>query len=152
MKLGAFANPERIIELRSKGKTFREIGKIEGISHQRAQQVYKKFINGESRNSGGQGVGHSRYDFMESKLTKKTSRTVNKIGVSYRFSQDTYQKLKDKAKELDYTDTTLLELLIQFVSTCDTAKITRIVLESRISVLKEQLKQLDNKELEINTD
>ena len=68
---------------------------------------------------------------------------ANKVGVSYRMREDAKNQLSELAKKYNFTDTTVLEILITYASSCEDKKLNDIILRARIAELDKHKQKLE---------
>ena len=79
-------------------------------------------------------------------IENKNSK-ASKVGVSYRMREDAKNQLGKLAAKYNFTDTTMLEILITYASSCEDKKLNNLILRARIAELdkhKQKLKKLLN--------
>ena len=75
-------------------------------------------------------------------IQNKNSK-ANKVGVSYRMREDTKNQLSKLAAKYNFTDTTVLEILITYASSCDDKKLNDLILRARIAELDKHKQKLE---------
>ena len=68
---------------------------------------------------------------------------ANKVGVSYRMREDAKNQLGKLAAKYNFTETTVLEILITYASSCDDKKLNDLILHARIAELNNHKQKLE---------
>ena len=78
-------------------------------------------------------------------IIEHKNNKANKVGVSYRMREDAKKQLGKLAAKHNFTETTMLEILITYASSCEDKTLNDLILRARIAELEKHKIKLENR-------
>ena len=76
---------------------------------------------------------------------------VKKVAVSYRLRPDVFKKLQKLANYYDFSNTTMLEVLVIHAASCSRKNLEEVVLKAKLSEIHNSAKRIEEQLNKVNS-